>query len=56
MNLRFQERLSYALGAVGKDMAYALASSYVLYRKYILMDEKMAEITASLQGGNRNER
>ena len=31
MNLRFKERLSYALGAVGKDMAYALASSYVLY-------------------------
>ena len=31
MNLRFKKRLSYALGAVGKDMVYALASSYVLY-------------------------
>ena len=31
MDLRFKERLAYALGAVGKDMAYMLASGYVLY-------------------------
>ena len=57
MNLGFKERSAYALGAVGKDMAYMLASGYVLYyyqdvlgvwvhrKKYILTDAKMKEIT-----------
>ena len=31
MKLGLKERFAYALGAVGKDMAYALASGYVLY-------------------------
>lgn len=31
MNLAFKEKTAYALGAVGKDMAYMLASGYVLY-------------------------
>lgn len=31
MNLSFKEKSAYALGAVGKDMAYMLASGYVLY-------------------------
>lgn len=31
MKLSFKERFAYALGAVGKDMAYMLASGYVLY-------------------------
>ena len=31
MKLSFKERSAYALGAVGKDMAYMLASGYVLY-------------------------
>lgn len=58
MNLGFKERSAYALGAVGKDMAYMLASGYVLYYyqdvlgvdawimgTILLTDAKMKEIT-----------
>jgi len=31
MNLTLKEKLSYGLGAVGKDMVYMLSASYVLY-------------------------
>ena len=31
MNLTIKEKASYGLGAVGKDMAYMLSASYVLY-------------------------
>ena len=31
MKLGFKEKLSYGLGAVGKDMVYMLSASYVLY-------------------------
>ena len=31
MNLGFKEKLSYGLGAVGKDMVYMLSASYILY-------------------------
>ena len=31
MNLGFKEKVSYGLGAVGKDMVYMLSASYVLY-------------------------
>ena len=27
----FKEKAAYGLGAVGKDMVYALSSSYVMY-------------------------
>ena len=31
MGLTFKEKLSYGLGAVGKDMVYMLSASYILY-------------------------
>ena len=31
MELGFKEKLSYGLGAIGKDMVYMLSASYVLY-------------------------
>ena len=31
MKLGFKEKLSYGLGAIGKDMVYMLSASYVLY-------------------------
>lgn len=31
MNLAFKEKLSYGIGAVGKDMVYMLTASYILY-------------------------
>lgn len=30
-NLKFKEKASYGLGAVGKDMVYALSATYILY-------------------------
>ncbi|MBO4591297.1 MAG: MFS transporter, partial [Eubacterium sp.] len=31
MKLGLKEKLSYGLGAIGKDMVYMLSASYVLY-------------------------
>ena len=31
MKLKFKEKVSYGLGAVGKDMVYMLSASYILY-------------------------
>ena len=31
MNLSGKEKISYGLGAVGKDMVYMLSASYILY-------------------------
>ena len=31
MELGFKEKVSYGLGAIGKDMVYMLSASYVLY-------------------------
>ena len=31
MKLSVKEKASYGLGAVGKDMVYALSATYVLY-------------------------
>ena len=31
MKLSLKEKISYGLGAVGKDMVYMLSASYILY-------------------------
>ena len=31
MNLTAKEKISYGIGAVGKDMVYMLTASYILY-------------------------
>ena len=31
MNLSGKEKLSYGIGAVGKDMVYMLTAAYILY-------------------------
>ena len=31
MNLSAKEKISYGIGAVGKDMVYMLTASYILY-------------------------
>ena len=31
MNLSSKEKISYGIGAVGKDMVYMLTASYILY-------------------------
>ena len=31
MNLTLKQKLTYGLGAVGKDMVYALSANYVMF-------------------------